>query len=1495
MAIVEGVDIGHGTEAESSEQGARRNVREAEGISRQFYSGEQRSSLESPRPSEASKTRDRGELAEETDVSIGTFGRSVAGSILTAATQAEASQEVSGCLGQDLSRLPSKASTPDRTIELANDWRKKGETLQARPGPPVHMSSFASQDQNFYTPPLETSDIDSGPGLGVNRFPSDSSNQTFGDVFGSSKASIRGDLGGPGSTTDAPSRRTTGESYENTDPSRRSRSRSRGSSRNRSTSPARGRIGNGRTETIQMISTASGVQLSTDMPSSDDPDGHDRALDGSPIAGTQSPDLQERLQDPNSRSRAQSVPHGRTAATRPKSGSQSPVKTADQNQRSLAFAAGTFGYGTGRSVSVSGRNPKVAGSNRGSIVEDSVSADGEVSRRVSPYWIPKRWSAGAILGHGSTGPGVEVGAGVGAGHSRSRHTGSFSASPGMKTGAFASSSKHTSGINEADAAGILVSRGESVSTLMVSQFRARERYHLGQLYALRPRFPRKPFKELDDMRYRNMLARVHHTFLLLLSYGYVPATIFLDYNAIYVLVQLALHPDADQTGVRASWWVATGVYSASHLVWLIGIVAIQEALWSFARRWTVDRPYILPIYLSSAAFTMSAIKSFSIYSLLYRVRFGAEPRDFWIESCWLYSQNWPTVLTLIPRGVVCAIVLAIYSPASQSNPATSQRDETYFKPTSGDLTNFAYIILIVNASWVAWKTLLLLFAGTGLATSLGWRSIFERELHGYREDEPGDKARHGDSRRHLFKPSETDADLYQQASGSVGVSNLPEKLPKWAWKRRAEDRIRTLLFDYMPATSNEDLASARFSSGDLINALGRDESRAGYLDENSMGFPSIPIELKHASFSSHGQGSVPGFKRSEAPTTPPKQHRSPIVPESETFEILSTPKSSAKWESDPLSPSRVVEKTGLTEHRYRHVSTSSTDVSMVAPQFVATAESVHDAFGSTSATHTTRRGDDHSYRDDMPGSDAIFRGITQAELQRFDEGQVASKPGKRRPRSSPSMDPASPRSVDQVTPKAGQSQTFTAKGDEERASAFYQFPTFGSSDSHGTAEARKEGVNLVTFPRTSSSLTSQKTPMQVSNSNDSRISNPGRKQRSSSKSEGTSEENGDAEKERKARLSWLGGLANLSESRRSSGSESKRASKEGGDAWWASFLSGDRSGSLKLPGTRSKDARPSSSGSYSEVPLASTPTKRGNGGSPGRESPSGAEKGTENPTVPLISTAAKQVSDQSSGSAFPAPITSDKVSPTSGELAFNKPRRSMSPSGSARSTATSETDDSEERRLWASFPDQSRRHPPGLIALELQQQALATQGARMSASGRILALNDSNTSVEGLLGMGSSRIASTLPPGPAAGGRNAPLTSEPDQLSIPGGLVPVISQAGASTELSVSPSEGGLQAIREESWSSSLDSPTATKASRANSGAESGSRGSVVGSPVMRRSSLADFKQEMMPEEDDEDDDDDDNGDGDVAERRRMEKGKGKAKETRAPTAFPVIGENSAI
>ncbi len=320
--------------------------------------------------------------------------------------------------------------------------------------------------------------------------------------------------------------------------------------------------------------------------------------------------------------------------------------------------------------------------------------------------------------------------------------------------------------------------------------------HLGDAYSLAPKLPPPPYSMYRaQLHLPSRWARVHHTVLPLLTYAYIPATLFLDYNVIFAVVQIALHPDTFQSGTRTAWWIATGIYAGCVLAWLVGVVLIYETLWSFRRRWTVQQPLAMPVYLSSPAFVRTAIKDYSLYSLLYRARSTSGRRDALIESFWYYSQNWPTVLTLLPRGVIAAIVLVLYKPAGPARPTQSQRDTAYFDQSTQRLTQFAFIIITIQAAWVAWKLAVLLISNIGLAVTIGPKSLVlqEKVRNEMADTEMTSFAAH--SRRGLVARH-----FGSQPAPTQGWSDAEDRLEQaaqrpWAWRWRAEDRIRAILFD----------------------------------------------------------------------------------------------------------------------------------------------------------------------------------------------------------------------------------------------------------------------------------------------------------------------------------------------------------------------------------------------------------------------------------------------------------------------------------------------------------------------------------------------------------------------------------------------------------------------------------------------------------------------------------------------------------------------------
>lgn len=102
--------------------------------------------------------------------------------------------------------------------------------------------------------------------------------------------------------------------------------------------------------------------------------------------------------------------------------------------------------------------------------------------------------------------------------------------------------------------------------------------------------------DLSLLRYHSLLARFHHLIYPLLYFAHIPVTLFLDYNVIYALTRIAVHPyaaDARDSSAgyiagqpRANlWWIALGFHALSTLVWLIGVVLIHDVYYSYIRRW----------------------------------------------------------------------------------------------------------------------------------------------------------------------------------------------------------------------------------------------------------------------------------------------------------------------------------------------------------------------------------------------------------------------------------------------------------------------------------------------------------------------------------------------------------------------------------------------------------------------------------------------------------------------------------------------------------------------------------------------------------------------------------------------------------------------------------------------------------------------------------------------------------------------------------------------
>jgi hypothetical protein len=201
-----------------------------------------------------------------------------------------------------------------------------------------------------------------------------------------------------------------------------------------------------------------------------------------------------------------------------------------------------------------------------------------------------------------------------------------------------------------------------------------------------------------------------------------------------VFIRVSKFPNPQAPGIPGSgrtWALGAAAYIACWLVWMIIVFAVYELVFSFARRWRVsksrpvpalfdsniwalERPLMLPIYLSSPSFNLVSMTSYSNFCFLQHLRFSAffgehgSLRDGLAETFWYYSQNLPTVALLVPRaGLSLALLLAFTTPQVAFTVAgTSRRDATYFRQ-DGTLTDYARGVLIASAAWTAWRILVL--------------------------------------------------------------------------------------------------------------------------------------------------------------------------------------------------------------------------------------------------------------------------------------------------------------------------------------------------------------------------------------------------------------------------------------------------------------------------------------------------------------------------------------------------------------------------------------------------------------------------------------------------------------------------------------------------------------------------------------------------------------------------------------------------------------------
>ncbi|PFH52502.1 hypothetical protein AMATHDRAFT_2218 [Amanita thiersii Skay4041] len=250
-----------------------------------------------------------------------------------------------------------------------------------------------------------------------------------------------------------------------------------------------------------------------------------------------------------------------------------------------------------------------------------------------------------------------------------------------------------------------------------------------QANAPHPRFNARGL-HLQIFRSPSTLARIYFYIWPLVIFAHVPLQTFFDFNAVFILLQVSKFPNPVAPSVPGSgrnWALGAAAYIACWLVWILIVVILYETVYSFFRRWRIKRPTIMPLYLSSSAFNLVCMTSYTNFCFMQHLRIDAfrrkrgSLRDGFAETFYFYSQNLPTVALLLPRAGLCLALLFAYSrplPNAILDSAIariiSRRDGTFFDSQDGSLTGYARGVLIANAVWTAWRIIVLLCSWVGL-------------------------------------------------------------------------------------------------------------------------------------------------------------------------------------------------------------------------------------------------------------------------------------------------------------------------------------------------------------------------------------------------------------------------------------------------------------------------------------------------------------------------------------------------------------------------------------------------------------------------------------------------------------------------------------------------------------------------------------------------------------------------------------------------------------
>jgi hypothetical protein len=106
----------------------------------------------------------------------------------------------------------------------------------------------------------------------------------------------------------------------------------------------------------------------------------------------------------------------------------------------------------------------------------------------------------------------------------------------------------------------------------------------------------QPDLPLNMLIYNSRFALLMYTIYPVLYFAQIPVSLFVDFNVLYALIQIALHPTPDglsatlngviQAQPRVNpWWIAVGFYALSTFVGLVAVFGIHDLYYSYYKRW----------------------------------------------------------------------------------------------------------------------------------------------------------------------------------------------------------------------------------------------------------------------------------------------------------------------------------------------------------------------------------------------------------------------------------------------------------------------------------------------------------------------------------------------------------------------------------------------------------------------------------------------------------------------------------------------------------------------------------------------------------------------------------------------------------------------------------------------------------------------------------------------------------------------------------------------